>query len=275
MILNKKKDVIKPEKNNGVEYMIDIKDLTISYTKDNITHEVFHGFNLNIKSGEICAIIGMSGAGKSTLVRTLAGINKSYSGEVLIKGETVNPEIHSIGFVPQNYGLIDWKTAKQNILLASILKFGKKNVDMEFYEELLEELKIKDLEDRYPKELSGGEAQRVAVARALLLKPDLLLMDEPFSSLDIITREFVQEIFLKVWREHKVTTVLVTHDINEAMYLGHKIMVLDSMKNSININNENNVPMENSFFGNKDKYTNEKNDYYMKLRDMIRGGEYD
>jgi len=250
--------------------MIDIKNLKISYTTEDKQKKVFDGFDLKIKSGEICAIIGMSGAGKSTLVKTLAGINKNYSGEVVIKGEKVNPEVHSIGFVPQNYGLIDWKTAKQNILLATALKYGKNNIDLDFYEELLKELKIKELEDRYPKELSGGEAQRVAVARALLLKPDVLLMDEPFSSLDIITREFVQEIFLKVWREHKVTTVLVTHDINEAIYLGHKIMVLDNSR--IN-SNENNMPLENDLFGIKDNQ--KKNDYYMKLRDMIRGGEYD
>lgn len=208
--------------------MIKIKDLNVWYENKGKNTKVIENTNLEVEKGEICAIIGPSGGGKSTLLKVLAGIIVDYSGEVLIDGLVVNPKIHRIGLIPQNYGLVKWKTVEQNILLSAKIKDGKANIDMDFYEKLLNELKLKEFVKRYPNQLSGGQMQRVAIARALLLKPNLLLMDESFSALDAMTREDVQKMFLEVWEEHKVTTIIVTHDIKEAIYLAKDIAVISS-----------------------------------------------
>lgn len=206
--------------------MIEIKNLKVSYKNAGKYTRVIENANLKVNKGDICAIVGPSGGGKSTLLKVLAGIILDYSGEALIDNITVNPKIHRIGLIPQNYGLVKWKTVEENIFLSTKVKDGKSRIDMGFYEKILKELKLKDFTKRYPSQLSGGQMQRVSMARALLLKPNLLLMDESFSALDAMTREEVQELFLEVWEEHKVTTILVTHDIKEAIYLAKDIAVI-------------------------------------------------
>jgi len=213
--------------------MIKIENLTVSYKNGDNHTKVIENANLTVKKGEICAVIGPSGGGKSTLLKVLAGIIVDYDGEVLIDGKTVDPKIHRIGLIPQNYGLVKWKTVEENIFLSAKIKDGKKNIDLVFYEKLLKELKIKEFVKRYPKELSGGQMQRVSMARALLLKPNILLMDESFSALDAITREEVQKLFLEVWEDNKVTTIIVTHDIKEAIYLANKIAIISSSPGKI------------------------------------------
>lgn len=213
--------------------MISINNLNVCYKNMENYTRVIENTNLTVKKGEICAIIGPSGGGKSTLLKVLAGIIVDYSGEVLIDGVQVNPKTHRIGLIPQNYGLVKWKTVEQNIFLSSKIKDGKDNIDINFYEKLLKELKLKDFVKRYPSQLSGGQMQRVSMARALLLKPNVLLMDESFSALDAMTREDVQNMFLEVWEAHKVTTILVTHDIKEAIYLAKDIAVMSSSPGKI------------------------------------------
>ena len=175
--------------------MIQINNLNVCYKNHDKYTKVIEDVNLTVKKGEICAIIGPSGGGKSTLLKVLAGIIVDYTGEVLIDGIAVNPKTHRIGLIPQNYGLVKWKTVEQNILLSAKIKDGKNNIDIDFYERLLKELKLKDFIKRYPSQLSGGQMQRVSMARALLLKPNVLLMDESFSALDAMTREDVQKCF--------------------------------------------------------------------------------
>lgn len=218
--------------------MIKTNNLSVCYKGKKVN--AIENININIEKGQICTVVGPSGVGKSTILKVLAGIIKNYEGKAYIEGKEVNPTDHSIGFIPQNYGLVEWKTIKQNIYLSSKVKNGTKNIDNEFYEKLLDKLNIGKYEKCYPRNLSGGEKQRVSIARAFLLKPNLLLMDEPFSALDILTREDARRLFLDVWNEHKVTTILVTHDIKEAIYLGQKIIVMTSSPGKIEkiINND-------------------------------------
>ena len=213
--------------------MIKIKNLNVCYKNAGKHTKVIENACLTVEKGGICAVIGPSGGGKSTLLKVLAGIIVDYEGEVLIGGIKVDPKIHRIGFIPQNYGLVKWKTVEENIFLSTKIKDGKRNIDAEFYEKLLNKLKLKDFVKRYPGQLSGGQMQRVSMARALLLKPDLLLMDESFSALDAMTREDVQKLFLEVWQEHKVTTIIVTHDIKEAIYLAKEIAIISSCPGKI------------------------------------------
>jgi ABC-type nitrate/sulfonate/bicarbonate transport system ATPase subunit len=203
--------------------MIEIKDLSVKYEGNKELVLALDKLNINIETGDIYTFIGPSGCGKSTLLHVLSRIHKAYTGSVLIDGNNINPEVHRIGLVLQNYGLLPWKNIHDNALLGLKIK-GEKADGYEKY--ILDKLGLKDMLKRYPKELSGGQKQRVAIARAFILKPDLLLMDEPFSALDAITREEMQELFLKIWRENKVTTVFITHSVDEALYLGKKIVVL-------------------------------------------------
>ncbi len=213
--------------------MIKINNLNVCYKNVDKQVKVIENANLTVKKGEICAVIGPSGGGKSTLLKVLAGIIVDYDGEVLIDGKKADPKIHRIGLIPQNYGLVKCKTVEENIFLSTKIKDGKGNIDIEFYKKILKELKLEDFVKRYPSQLSGGQMQRVSLARALLLKPDLLLMDESFSALDAMTREDVQKLFLEVWEEHKVTTILVTHDIKEAIYLAKDIAVISQSPGKI------------------------------------------
>lgn len=207
--------------------MIEIKDLSVWYQSINESVLALDRVSLDIPSGDIVTLIGPSGCGKSTFLYVLAGIQKKYTGTVAIDGRPVNPKLQRIGMILQNYGLLPWKTVRDNALLGSKIKNGQGEVD-DYGHYILQQLDIDSLLDRYPKELSGGQRQRVAIARTFIMKPDLLLMDEPFSALDAITREEMQELFLKIWKQNSVTTVFVTHSVDEALYLGSKVVVFSS-----------------------------------------------
>lgn len=202
--------------------MIEVKNLNVKYDELNILNDI----NISAKDSEIVALIGPSGCGKSTLLNVLAGLNKNYSGTVLINGIKPSPKQQTIGFIPQNYGLLPWLKVKDNIMLGLDIKQGKK---AKLPEKLIEDLGLSDLLDRYPRELSGGQRQRVSLARTFALNADLLLMDEPFSALDAITREEMQNVFINLWQTQKVSTVFVTHYVEEALYLGQKIVVLTDL----------------------------------------------
>lgn len=206
--------------------MICIDKLTVEYSLGELRHTALQDIDFALAGGETCAIIGPSGCGKSTLLKVLAGIITDYRGRVEIAGAPVRPDKQRIGFIPQDYGLLPWRNVLENSLLAARLK-GDRGTDLQArVMRLFEQLGLSGLEERYPVELSGGQQQRVALARSFLLRPDLLLMDEPFSALDALSREEIQDLFLQVWRKQAVSTVLVTHQVEEAVYLGQKILVL-------------------------------------------------
>jgi len=212
--------------------VINIKDLTVNYQRQNESIQALDKININIDRGDIYTFIGPSGCGKSTLLYVLAGILKDYTGTVCIDGQAINPKLQRIGLILQNYGLLPWKNVYQNVMLGMKIKDRQPLLD-EDAKYILQRLGIDTLLDRYPKELSGGQQQRVAIARAFILKPDLLLMDEPFSALDAISREEMQALFLNIWQEHNVTTVFITHSVDEALYLGSKIVVFSAAPGSI------------------------------------------
>ena len=220
-----------------------IQNVSLSY--DNGKVLAIDNISFNVSADTVCVIIGPSGSGKSTLLRTIAGIEKNFDGNLFLGGEKLSPKTKKIGFVPQNYGLYPWLTVEENILLGVRIK-GKIMGDIILkMNNIMESLGIFDFRHRFPKELSGGQQQRVSLARAFLLNADLLLMDEPFSALDAITREETQNIFLSLWEKHKLITILVTHDVEEALYLGKSIIVLSKKGRIWEI-------LNNPFFGNRD-----------------------
>ena len=198
---------------------LSIHHLNVSYGET----AVLRHFNLSVEKGSIYCLLGASGCGKSTLLKTICGIVKPSGGEILLKNEPVNPAKHSLGYIPQQYGLLDWLTVEANLFLGKKIR-KRQTSEQEQY--ILEQLEIRPLLKRYPKELSGGQQQRVALARAWIICPDLLLMDEPFSSLDTFTAERSRELFLHLWKQQKTTTLFVTHNLREAAHIGKYLVLL-------------------------------------------------
>lgn len=213
--------------------MISIRSITFAYSN---VSPLFENFSLEISRGETWTILGPSGCGKTTLLYLLAGLRFPINGHIEIDGERlVRPRPHS-GLILQDYGLLPWSTVRENVGLGRRMrKFYKddgKHAPINFQPEnsidyWLERLGISDVSDQYPSQLSGGQRQRTAIARTLALEPDLLLMDEPFSSLDAVTRENLQNLTLSLCTEKNLTLVVVTHSIEEAVVLGKKILLLD------------------------------------------------
>ncbi|NPV90581.1 MAG: ABC transporter ATP-binding protein [Firmicutes bacterium] len=243
--------------------MIEIKDLTVKYRGKNGDTLALDGLNVNIEPGEIYTFIGPSGCGKSTFLYVLSGIMKRYQGSVTIDGRPIDPRKQRIGLILQNYGLLPWKNVYSNTMLGLKIKNDQRRLD-EYGSYILKQLGIDHLLDRYPRELSGGQQQRVAIARAFILKPDLLLMDEPFSALDAITREEMQELFLNIWKQNSVTTVFITHSVDEALYLGSRIVVFSPSPGRIQEVMDNPCFMLDNF-----RYRDEYYDMSMKLRRLL------
>lgn len=233
--------------------MITIDKLSVKYDSSPILDDI----NLELKSGITCALIGPSGCGKSTLLNIIAGLNNDYRGSVKINGQKPSPKQQIIGFIPQNYGLLPWLTVKENILLG--LNIKHLNTSKLPYE-LIDTLGLTNLLNRYPNRLSGGQQQRVSLARAFALNADLLLMDEPFSALDAITREEMQDIFINLWQKQQVSTILVTHYVEEALYLGQKIIVMSTNPGRIY------KIIDNPLFG--DKNFRDKEDFIILSKNL-------
>lgn len=212
--------------------MIAVEKITFGYTHGD---PVFLNFSWNVQRGERWAILGPSGCGKSTLLYLLAGLRFPTSGQIHIDGQPVNRPRPQSGLILQEYGLLPWANVEQNATLGlRIRKFygsGDRHVPDGFVagtdaEHWLERLGISAIRGKYPGQISGGQRQRTAIARTLAIRPDLLLMDEPFSSLDAPTREDLQNLTLELQQEEGLTLILVTHAIEEAAVLGRKILLL-------------------------------------------------
>lgn len=256
--------------------MLVMENVSIGYKTKKELVPVLQNLSLRIEQGEALAILGPSGCGKSTLVNALAGTLPVDSGVMdYIKEndrQALNPKVHKIGMIPQNCGLLPWKTVRANCLLP--LKIRHEAITAERKQEIqriYESLNVEGLLTRYPKEISGGQVQRVAIARAFILRPDLLLMDEPFSALDAITRDEARKLFLRVWEKNRAATILVTHSIEEALYLGNTIIVMGSHEGNIKYR------MQNPYFGKLYPDSMEYLEVKQLLREMLKrddGGRF-
>jgi ABC-type nitrate/sulfonate/bicarbonate transport system ATPase subunit len=217
--------------------MIDLKSVTFGYPH---TLSLFEDFSLPISRGEMWSVLGPSGCGKTTLLYLLAGLRQPDSGQISIEGEVLTRPRPRSGLILQDYGLLPWSTVGANVELGLRVRefYGEdgKHTPIDFQPGnnvpyWLERLGIAEVADKFPAQISGGQRQRAAIARTLALEPDLLLMDEPFSSLDAITRGDLQNLTLSLCREQKLTLVIVTHAIEEAAALGKKILLLSRAPN--------------------------------------------
>ncbi|RXZ81225.1 ABC transporter ATP-binding protein [Paenibacillaceae bacterium] len=204
--------------------MLDIRQLNKSFGEGDERKHVLDDIDLQVREGEIVSIIGPSGCGKSTLLKIVAGLDADVDGEVLLDGLQVTKPSVEKGFIFQEHRLFPWLTVERNI--AADLNLRDPAIRLQV-NRLIELVKLGGFEKAYPKQLSGGMSQRVAIARALLRNPKVLLLDEPFGALDAFTRSHLQEALLDIWRENRTTMLFVTHDIDEAVFISHRVVVLD------------------------------------------------
>jgi ABC-type nitrate/sulfonate/bicarbonate transport system ATPase subunit len=252
--------------------MIIIENLTFHYRST----PIFENFNWRVQDNDSWAILGPSGCGKSTLLALLAGLRFPSSGQVQVNGETLTRPRPRTGLILQDYGLLPWATVRQNAGLGMQVRafYGADGIHAPLNSSpkisvntWLQRLGLDGVADKYPGQISGGQRQRTAIARTLALQPDLLLMDEPFSSLDAPTRETLQILTRELAAEQGLTLVLVTHSIEEAILLGRKILLLNEPPN------RNATVMDNLYAGTSDH--RESAEYlalYRELRERMETG---
>ncbi|MGB6154037.1 MAG: ABC transporter ATP-binding protein [Pricia sp.] len=196
-------------------------------TGENVT-EVLSNINLRIEEGEFVAIVGFTGSGKTTLVNLINGLLRPTRGEVLFKGEPVVDTSHERGVIFQNYSLLPWLTVGQNVYMAVKEAFPKekRSVLQKRVGDYVDMVSLTPAINKRPKELSGGMRQRVAVARALAMNPEMIIMDEPLGALDALTRGNLQDEILNIWSKDKRTALLITNDVDEGIYMADRIIPL-------------------------------------------------
>jgi NitT/TauT family transport system ATP-binding protein/sulfonate transport system ATP-binding protein len=221
--------------------ILEIKGVNRIYKEEENLVNALSNINLSVQKGEFISIIGSSGCGKTTLLRLIAGIDQPQSGELLLNGEKITEPSPRRGYVFQQGGLFPWLTVEQNIAFGlkarHVYKQNKHKVA-----EYISLIGLDGFEKSYPHQISGGMAQRVAIARALINDPELLLLDEPMGALDSFTRAEIQDKLLELRKSNNATMILVTHDVDEAIYLSDRIVIMTPRPGKISEIMEVNIP---------------------------------
>lgn len=210
---------------------LEVKNLHKSYHSRNEDQAVLNDINLTVQPGEFISIIGSSGCGKTTFLRLVVGLEKGYEGEILLDGKRLNGPSLNRGVVFQDHRLLPWLTIEKNVGLG--LKHPKSDESRETIQEHLELVGLKGFEKHFPHQLSGGMSQRAAIARALVNRPEILLLDEPLGALDALTRMYMHQELERIWKKEGITMIMITHDVDEAIVLSDKIVVMSSRPGTI------------------------------------------
>jgi NitT/TauT family transport system ATP-binding protein len=213
--------------------LIRIENLTKVFSTNGQSVTAIKNMSLSINEGEFVSLIGPSGCGKTTILRMIAGLETSTEGEIYERGNLVEGPGPDRGMVFQEFALFPWRTVIKNIEFGLEIKGIPKNERRKIALEYIDLVNLEGFENAHPKELSGGMKQRVGIARALANDPDVLLMDEPFGSLDAQTRNIMQKELLRIWERTNKTVVFVTHSVDEALYLSNRIIVLTARPASV------------------------------------------
>lgn len=216
--------------NQPENIIVEARDVSFSYPEEPDRY-VLNNPNLQVCRGECVAILGESGAGKTTLLKLLCGLLQPAQGQILFEGKPLQGPRNDIALIFQNYGLFPWKTVRENILLPA--RLGRKKANENELAKLLDYLGLREFAHRFPAELSGGQLQRTALGRAVMSGASLLLMDEPFSALDLRNRARLQSFMKTFLEDTGMTSVIVTHSIEEALCMGDRVAVFDPEKGTI------------------------------------------
>lgn len=243
-----------------------VRDLSVHFAGENGGLKALEDISFKVRPQEFVCIIGPSGSGKTTLLRVLGGLQEPTTGEVLFEGEPLMGPRRRVGFVFQDANLMPWRTVLENVTLPLEVQEVPPEQVQSRAKDLVELVGLEGFGLSLPRDLSGGMAQRVAIARALVHDPDLLLLDEPFGSLDALTREKMGAELLRIWHVRRKTVVMVTHSINEAVFLADRVIVLSRRPGHIRLDLEVMLPrprQEEVF------YTPEFGELASQLRDAI------
>ena len=205
---------------------IEVKNVSVEFQQDKQKFVALNNVSLNISEGEFICLLGQSGCGKTTLLNAIAGFEKATSGSIKIDGQEVSKPDAQNTFLFQNYGLLPWRTVLQNVELGLENRKLTKVERQAIADKYINLVELDDFKKSHPSQLSGGMQQRVAIARALAVNPKILYMDEPFGALDVITRAYLQDEIIRIWQEYKKTIIFVTHDIDEAVYLADRVVIM-------------------------------------------------
>jgi nitrate ABC transporter ATP-binding subunit len=205
-----------------------ITDLSKVYPTPKGSYTVLEGVNLTVNEGEFICVIGHSGCGKSTLLDMVSGFRTPTAGEVLLQGQQITKPGPDRMVVFQNYCLLPWKTVFENVYLAVNTVYPDKPQaeKRQIVQEHLHLVGLDEAANKKPNQISGGMKQRVSIARALAIRPEVLILDEPFGALDAITKEELQDELLQIWEQHRTTVLMITHDIDEALYLADRVVMM-------------------------------------------------
>ena len=228
-----------------MENILEVKNIGKKYQNKEGEILALKNVNFRVKKGEFVSIIGPSGCGKSTLLSIIAGLEEKTTGEIYIEGEKVNGISSKIGYMLQRDCLLEWRNILSNTMFGLEVKGKNDNVNKEYVLELLKKYNLYEFKDKYPSELSGGMRQRVALIRTLAVKPKILLLDEAFSALDYQTRIMVTNDIYYILRKEKITAIIVTHDISEAISMSDRVLVLSKRPGTIKDIHKINFGIEN------------------------------
>lgn len=245
--------------------MLDVRGVGKIYETPEGPLQAVESLSFTAAPGELVCVVGPSGSGKTTLLRCIAGLMPASSGEVLLSGEPVNKPPEGMAVVFQDYGrsLFPWMTVRENVEQPLKEKRLPREDRRRLVEDALEAVGLKDFHSSYPWQLSGGMQQRVAIARAVAFEPSVLLMDEPFAAVDAQTRAELEDLILTLWERLGVTIIFVTHDIDESVYLGQRVIVLSSSPTIVLNNIEIDLPPE------RDQLSTRSSERFGKLRGQV------
>ena len=246
--------------------IITAQNLSISYTNSETgkVHLAVKDISLDVKTNEFLVVVGPSGCGKSTVLSAIAGFTKPTSGTLMMQGKPINGPGADRGVVFQDYALLPWKNVLENVALGLKFRGIHKAERHKIAREYLAMADLADAEAKFPHELSGGMRQRAAVVRTLANKPDVMLMDEPFAAVDAQTRMTLQEELVRIWQGSDVTVFFVTHSVEEAIFLGDRVVVLSSGPGEIKASIDIDIPRDERHWSNLNH-----NPRFHKLRDQI------
>ncbi len=248
------------------EVLIDIKNLTTIYGEDEESVLALKDINLKIKKGEFLCVLGPSGCGKSTLLKTIAGYIEPTKGQCLMQGEPITGPDRHRGVAFQSSTLYPWMSVKDNVEFGPKMRGVPKEKIKEIREYFLDQVNLSGFENKATFELSGGMKQRVALARVLANNPQVILMDEPLGALDALTRNNMQKLIRKIWKENNSTIFFITHDVDEALSLATRVVVMS--KRPGELIREFNVDFTNTLFDKEDKDIKYEDEYF-KTKDEI------
>lgn len=238
-----------------------IANISKTFIYNNESMPVLENISLKVKKGEFISIVGPSGCGKSTLLKMIPGLIKPDRGRIVLEGKEVKGQVTKVGYMAQRDLLAPWKTVLDNIALPLIIKGNNKKDAYEKVRKMLPIFGLEGFANHYPHQLSGGMRQRAALMRTILIDSQVLLLDEPFAALDALTREEMQEWLLSIWERFKVSVLLITHSIDEAIFLSDKVYVLSKRPGQIVLEQQVRLPRPRT----RDIVTSEEFTHYKKI----------